>query len=204
MRRLGRQWFLVLLIACAATGVWRLSFDVVILNLLPRSLPEVQGLAIYNNHFDNARELVLSVHGRASADVEEAAAAIAERLRRDTRRVAEAHWQPPWREYPDQTAALLAHAWINQPPESFAALTNRLQPKVLGRELATARQRLATTFSPSEFAMAGYDPVGFTRIPGEADSGGPQFGRGDEMFASADGTLVSIIVRRRANSAAPL
>jgi len=195
MRRLGRHWLLLLLIACAATGVWRLSFDVEILNLLPRSQPEVQGLAIYNNHFDNARELVLSVHGSASADVEEAAVAIAARLRRDTRRVAEAHWQPPWREHPDQTAALLAHAWINQPPESFAALTNRLQPEVLGRELATARQRLATTFSPSEFAMAGYDPVGFTRIPGEADSSGPQFGRGDEMFASADGTFRLVFVQ---------
>lgn len=182
------------LIALAATGVWRLGFDVEVLNLLPRSLPEVQGLAIYNEHFVHARELILSVQADTPTLAESAARAIAEHLRRDTNRVAEAHWQPPWREHPDQAAAMLAHVWINQPPNHFQDLLDRLRPARIVSELQSARTRLATTFSPAEFAQLGFDPLGFTQLPGPS-GGGMQFGRGDEMFAAPDGTFRLVFVQ---------
>ncbi len=189
-----RRWILFLLIALAGIGVWRLRFDVEVLNLLPRDLPEVQGLAIYNEHFANARELILSVQAETPAQAEAGARAIAERLLRDTGQVAEVHWQPPWREHPEQAAEMLAHTWVNQPPEKFQLLLDRLQAGPLESELRSARTRLTTTFSPEEFARLGFDPLGLTQLPGRT-AGGMQFGRGDEMFASEDGTFRLVFVQ---------
>jgi predicted RND superfamily exporter protein len=194
MSGLKRRWFVVVLAALAAVGAWRLQFDVEVLNLLPRQLPEVQGLAIYNEHFANARELILSVQAENPATAEFAAAAIATTLRADSDRVAEAHWQPPWREHPEAAAAMLAHTWIHQPPEIFNQLVERLTPRNAEPELRAARTRLTTTFSPEEFARLGFDPLGFTQLPGK-ETRGTQFGRGDEMFAAADGRFRLVFIQ---------
>jgi len=194
MNWIRRNVFLVLLIALAAVGVWRLRFDVEVLNLLPRRLPEVQGLALYNEHFANARQLVVSVQADDPAAAEQAARTIANRLRQDTNRVAEVHWQPPWREHPDQAAEMLAHTWINQSPDRFQELMDRLDGDRVEARLRSARARLATTLSPEELARLGFDPLGLTELPG----GGAdrlQFGRGDEMFASADGGFRLVFVQ---------
>ena len=70
-----RWWWLVLLIPIIA-GLARLHFDVEVLDLLPGDIPAVQGLKIYQEHFANARELIITV----SAPDREAAAAAAETI----------------------------------------------------------------------------------------------------------------------------
>jgi len=55
-----RWWWLLLLIPIIA-GLARLHFDVEMLDLLPAQVPAVQGLKIYQEHFTDARELIITV-----------------------------------------------------------------------------------------------------------------------------------------------
>src|SRR5689334_1615625 len=113
MKRTRGLW-LALLIP-VAVGLGRLRFDVEVLDLLPSNVPAVQGLKLYQQHFSNARELIITVRASDSEAAEKEAGAIAERLRSETNLVAGVAWQPPWLEHPEQTAELIAHLWLNQP-----------------------------------------------------------------------------------------
>jgi predicted RND superfamily exporter protein len=189
MSRFSRQWPWLLLLLPIALGLWRLRFDVEVLNLLPADSSVVHGLRLYQQNFANARELILTVSALDAGQAESAARAIALALRARTDLVAEATWTPPWLEQPGQAAELMAYLWLNQPPRLFAELTNRLNGINLTNTLAESREALATSFSPNDFAMRGYDPLGFMRLPEAATVSAPSFGSGSEFFASADGTF---------------
>ena len=113
-----RWWWLLLLLPIIA-GLARLHFDVEVLDLLPANVPAVQGLKLYQQHFANARELIVTVKATNREAAEQAAKSITENLQRATNLVADATWQPPWLEHPDQTAELIAYLWLNQPPEDI-------------------------------------------------------------------------------------
>jgi predicted exporter len=189
-----RWWWLLLLVPIIA-GLARLHFDVEVLDLLPANVPAVQGLKIYQQHFANARELIVTVKAPDADTAETAARSIAENLRRETNLVSEAIWQPPWLEHPEQTAELVAYLWLNQPPEKFAQLANQLAQTNLANVLATTREQLATTLSPNEIARLSYDPLGFTQLP--QNSTASNFSQGQELFASSDGTFRIIFVQAR-------
>ena len=190
-----RRWLWFVLPIPIALGLARLRFDVEVLNLLPADAPAVHGLKIYQQHFANARELILYVHTADSETTESTARVIAERLRRETNLVAEVTWQPPWLEHPAQAAELIAYLWLNQPPEAFGQLTNRLAATNLNSMLATARDALATSLSPGDLARLSYDPFGLTSLPEGAAGSAPSFVEGQEMFASTDGTFRLLFVR---------
>jgi predicted RND superfamily exporter protein len=195
-----RWWWLLLLIPIIA-GLARLRFDVEVLDLLPANVPAVQGLKIYQQHFANARELIVTVHASDREAAERAAKAIAESLSRATNLVADATWQPPWLEHPGQTAELIAYLWLNQPPEKFAQLAAQLAEPNLASVLAATRDQLATTLSPNELGQLSYDPFGLTRLPESVASAAPGSGSGQELFASADGTFRLIFVKARGDLA---
>jgi hypothetical protein len=138
----------------------RLQFDVNVFNLLPADIPEVRGLKIYQQHFANARELLVTVKSPEAEITEAAARSIVERLRGRTNLVASVTWTPPWMEHPEEAAELLAYLWLNQAPEDFAELAERLAPGSLSEILLLARQRLATSLSPEDIARLSYDPSG--------------------------------------------
>ena len=194
-----RWWWLWLLVPIAL-GVARLRFDAEVLDLLPARVPAVQGLKVFQRHFTNARELIITVRA-ADADTANAAApAIAKTLRAETNLVSDVVWQPPWLEHPDQAAELIAYLWLNRPPEDFDQLAGRLAPTNLVRVLADTREQLATTLSPAEIARLSYDPFGLTQLPfrdGGLPGTVPGFGQGQEMFASSDGTFRVIFVEAR-------
>jgi len=194
MSRFSRQWLWLLLLLPVALGLWRLRFDVEVLNLLPSESPVVQGLKLYQQHFANARELILTVGAPDAGQAEASARVIAQALRSRPDLVAGATWTPPWLEHPEQAAELMAYLWLNQPPALFAELTNRLSGQNLTNTLAESREALATSFSPNDVAMRGYDPLGFMRLPEAATASTPSFGSGSEFFASADGTFRVIFV----------
>ena len=56
-----KRWWWVWLVLAVGLGLWRLRFDVDVLDLLPSDEPTVQGLKLYEKHFTNARELVVSL-----------------------------------------------------------------------------------------------------------------------------------------------
>jgi uncharacterized protein len=191
-----RSWWLLLLIPIIA-GLARLHFDVEMLDLLPAEVPAVQGLKIYQQHFTDARELIVTVRAPDRETAEHAAKSIAENLEQATNLVANVTWQPPWLEHPEQTAELIAYLWLNQPPETFAQLAGQLAETNLTHVLATARDQLSTTMSPNEIAQLSYDPFGLTRLPENIAGAVSGFGSGDELFASADGTFRIIFVKAR-------
>jgi uncharacterized protein len=191
-----RWWWLLLLIPIIA-GLARLHLDAEMLDLLPAEIPAVQGLKIYQQHFTDARELIVTVRAPDRESAESAARSIAEHLQRATNLVAAVTWQPPWLEHPEQTAELIAYLWLNQPPEKFAGLAAQLSETNLASVLAATRDRLATTLSPNEIAQLSYDPFGLTRLPENVAGTVSGFGSGQELFASTDGTFRIIFVKAR-------
>jgi predicted exporter len=191
-----RWWWLLLLVPIFA-GLARLHFDVEVLDLLPANVPAVQGLKIYQQHFANARELIVTVKAQNPEAAETVARSIAEKLRGETNLVSDATWQPPWLEHPDQTAELIAYLWLNQPREIFQRLAGNLSETNLPNVLAATREQLATTLSPNEIAQLSYDPFGLTRLPEDIASAAPGFGQGQELFSSAEGTFRIIFVKAR-------
>ncbi len=195
MNRRWFHWWWLLLLVPVLLGLARLHFDVEVLDLLPAKIPAVQGLKLYQQHFTNARELVVTVKAPNREIAEQTARAIAVDLQRATNLVAGVTWQPPWLEHPEQTAELIAYLWLNQPPEQFAELAGRLAETNLANVLAATRDQLATTLSPADIAQLSYDPFGLTRLPESVAGAAPGFGSGQELFASADGTFRIMFVK---------
>ncbi len=191
-----RWWWLLLLVPIIA-GLARLHLDAEMLDLLPANIPAVQGLKIYQQHFTDARELIITVRAPDRDTAEHAAKAIAKSLQQATNLVAAVTWQPPWQEHPEQTAELIAYLWLNQPPEQFVQLAGQLSETNLANVLAATRDQLATTLSPNEIAQLSYDPFGLTRLPENVAGTVSGFGSGQELFASADGTFRIIFVKAR-------
>jgi len=195
MNRRWLRWGWLLLIVPAIIGFARLRFDVEVLDLLPNGVPAVEGVKLYQQHFSNARELIITVESPTKELAAKAAQAVAEKLRANSNLVAEVTWQPPWLEHPEQTAELIAHLWFNQPPETFAQLAGRLTETNLAAVLRDTREELTTTLSPTEIARLSYDPFGLTRLPDNVTGAAPGFGQGEEMFASPDGTFRILFVK---------
>lgn len=192
-----RWWWLLLLVPIIA-GLARLHFDVEMLDLLPTDVPAVQGLKIYQQHFTDARELIITVRASDRESAELAAKTIATNLERATNLVAAVTWQPPWQEHPEQTGELIAYLWLNQPPEKFTQLAVQLAETNLANVLAATREQLATTLSPVEIAQLSYDPFGLTRLPENMAGTVSGFGSGQELFSFTDGTFRIIFVKARA------
>ncbi len=133
MNRHWSRWWLLLLLVPIIAGLARLHFDVEMLDLLPANVPAVQGLKIYQQHFTDARELIVTVRATDRETAGRTAKSIAENLARATNLVASVTWQPPWLEHPEQTAELIAYLWLNQPPEKFAQLAARLARNKSGK-----------------------------------------------------------------------
>jgi len=193
----ARRWWWLLLVVPLIAGFCRLRFDVEVLDLLPDSLPSVHGLKVYQKHFGNADELIITVKTPTAGTSETLAQSIARSLVLSTNLVAEAIWQAPWLAHPEQTSELMAHLWLNQPPEVFQKLAQRLSPTNLPTVLEATREQLATTLSPTDIAQLSYDPFGLTRLPENAIGSAPNFARGGDIFASADGTFRLIFVKAR-------
>ena len=104
-RLLQRGWWLLLLVPLVF-GLSRVRFDTEVLNLLPDDVPEVAGLKLYQRHFTDTRELLITVRGPDAAAAESGARAIAEHLRSMTSLAARVTWQPPWQEHPEQLRLL--------------------------------------------------------------------------------------------------
>ena len=193
------RWIWLLLLVPVAVGLARLRFDVEVFDLLPTNLEAVEGLKLYQEHFANARQLIITLRAKDAETAEQAARAIAEKLGPHTNLVTGVTWEPPWLEHPDQVAELIAYLWFNQPPSAFAALTNRLAPGKLSSVLSETREQLATSLSPEDIARLSYDPFGLTRLPGSAAGAAPSMAQGQSMFSSPDGRFRIVFVEARGN-----
>jgi uncharacterized protein len=184
-----------LIIPLLAVGLGRLRFDVEVLDLLPVDLPTVQGLRLYQQHFANTRELLITIEANNADTAEEQTESLAALLRQNPSLTTEVTGQPPWREHPEATAEFIAYLWLNQPPASLTPLLERLQPDALRQTFINARNDLATSLSPDVIARRSYDPLNLGQLP-DADTSTPnRFDGGNEMFASPDGRLRLLFVQ---------
>jgi len=178
-----------------AIGFARLRFDSEVLDLLPAKVPAVQGLKLYQQHFTNARELIITVQAADADAAKSAAQGIAAALWGRSDLISRVNWQPPWLEHPDQASELIAYLWLNQPPAVFQALAGRLAETNLTNVVAATRDQLETTLSPADLAQFSHDPYGFTRLP--ENLAGTMTGpvQGDQIFASPDGSFRLVFAR---------
>ena len=190
-----KRWWWVLLVVAVCLGLARLRFDVDILDLLPPDEPTVQGLKLYQQHFTNARELVVTLRAPESDQAERLAGELAAHLRQQTNLVEDVTWQPPWMERPDQLGELLGWLWFNQPPGDFAALTTRLAPDQLKPVLDETREMLATSMSPMDLARRSFDPFNLLTMPALTNISGMSMDQGNQMFASSDGKFRLLYVQ---------
>jgi predicted RND superfamily exporter protein/lauroyl/myristoyl acyltransferase len=194
VRGFFNRWWWVFLLAAVSLGLARLRFDVDILNLLPPDEPTVQGLKLYQRHFTNARELVVTLRAPDPERAERLAKELTARFRAQSNLVAAASWQPPWTEHPEQMAELLACLWINQPPEVFGALTNRLAPEQLRPVLEQTKELLTTSMSPMDVARRSFDPYDLLNVPSLNQFSGFSMEQGQKMFASSGGNFHLVMV----------
>ena len=102
----------------------------------------MQGLKLYQEHFANARELIITVRAPDSERAERLAGALAARLRQETNLIAGVSWQAPWMEHPEQAAEIVACLWFNQPPRILWHADQPARPDHLQSVLAeTGRAR---------------------------------------------------------------
>ncbi len=73
LRHPGR-WIWLPLLVLIGIGLARLRFDAEVFDLLPSDLPVVEGLKLYQEHFANARELIVTVQGTEAEQVEDSRA----------------------------------------------------------------------------------------------------------------------------------
>ena len=184
-------WLAVILLA--VTGLLRLRFDVDVLNLLPDDIAAVQGLKLHQKYFANANELILAIEASVPEEAERVARGLAEHLRARPHLVRSAEWQPPWLENPTDAAEFIAYLWLNQPPEAFGQLTNRLMGTNVVVTLRSTQQRLATTFSPDELGRLPHDPFDLLTLP--SPSANSTFNPDSGLFSSSDGLFRLIFVQ---------
>jgi predicted exporter/lauroyl/myristoyl acyltransferase len=197
--RFSRRGLFVVLVLLVALGCLRLRFDVQILNLLPPHLKVVEGLKLYQEHFSNNRELIVTLTGTNTETAEAAVESLANALRSDSNSVESVRWRPVWFEDPSLSAELLGYIWFNQQPSDFRALADRLSPTNLVNVLESTKEKLATSFSPTDLARLAYDPYGLTDLPASTTSQIPTSMRDQNWFASDDGTFRVMFVQARAS-----
>jgi len=193
--KMSRQWLWLLVIPLIIAGLWQVQLKTKVLDLLPSDEPVVKGLNQYQEHFSTGRELMITLQTSKAEESEVLAKTIATHLRKRNDLVSRAWWQPPWKEYPIQTGEILAWLRMSEPPNEFGNLTNQLADQNLKVTLDATRETLSTSLSPTDLALASFDPFGLIRLLKLANLEGLSSGGGDEMFVSSNGCFRVIYVR---------
>jgi len=190
--RRGLMWATVIAIAagCLAILVTRLRLDTEILNLLPRGFPSVEGLKIYNNEFEQTRELTFALLCQPEDidKLEEFAPKFVERLRSQpwcVRVLAGSPLETP------QGIADLQHIalplLLNLDPDEFDRAISILQPSRIQERLAQLRHGIESGSPRPEIELT-LDPLGLI-MPALKPFAGNAALESDQPLTSPDGTM---------------
>jgi len=184
--------------AIAAVSLLRVQFSANLYEMLPRDLPEVQGMDRLNRHFGQGGQLVVTVKGSDAHLADEAVTALAERLEAQPDRVAAVFRELSLDELVTEGGGLLAWLWLNAPPPEFAALAERLEPGRSAGVLADAMESIRGGFFDRSAVVTSYDPLGFSRL-GDVLGGDLSDGAtaGPAAMTSEDGTFQLLYVEGR-------
>lgn len=180
----ARHLILAILCALAVIGIFRLRIDVDILNLLPADNDVARGIGEYQERFLQAGEVIIVLRTTAAEQSEAAAMEIVKALRARPDLVERAFWQPPATESLDDAAHFLAYLWLNAPTNEVRQLRDSVRLENLPNTLGEARDRIATSFNPTDLFMRPRDPLNLSAL---ASTAGETFETPERFFASADG-----------------
>lgn len=192
MKRLILRLLLLILAAgYVFLGLSRIGFNVEILDLLPRNLPQVQGLSLYLRNFSRADELIVTVSAPRAAEAGEAATRISRTLSGHPETVGTVVAEPPWEKDPQTLSGMAAYLLLNSPPATVHRVMQRLSSREAPQTVRTSLKEIASTPSLSEMMLLGEDPY---RIIPELFPGGLPLETAGGGFSSADGTFRALYV----------
>ena len=198
LKKLSLIAFSLLIVVFSITGLMRLKFETVILEVLPSSLPEIQGLKDFQKHFSENREVVVLLSSEEEEILEEDAQALAFYLR-DLWPDKEVTYKSDFEESPELFAESVARIWSYASAEEIEQLTARLEnPDKLDQHLDGVLNELQNSFDQEQSTIASYDPLGFLRHPAFR-----QLLDNDASFESDDGKSRILMIRslsEKANS----
>jgi predicted RND superfamily exporter protein len=180
----GRRLLLLIFTVLAVVGVFRVRVDVDILNLLPVDSSVARGLAEYQEKFLQAGELIVVVRSLEPETTLNAVTSVLSEVRRHTNLVDRVFWQPPANESLGDAAQFLAYLWLNSPTNAVLELQHSLSVTNLATVLADSRERIATSFNPSDLFMRPRDPL---NLSSAGSAAGETFETPDKFFSSPDG-----------------
>ncbi len=180
----GRRLLLFVFLALSILGAFRLRIDVDVLNLLPSGSRVAKGLGVYQEKFLQAGELILVLRSDDPDATLAAATSIVHQARIHTNLVERAFWQPPANESIVEAAKFVAYLWLNSPTNMVGELQRSLQEDHIPAILEASRERIATSFNPSDLFLLPRDPLNLSSI---SSSAGDAADTPDRFFASDDG-----------------
>ncbi|MEM0896342.1 MAG: MMPL family transporter [Verrucomicrobiota bacterium] len=171
----------------------RLSFDTDPLELLPHEMPEVQGLKLYQQHFNKQVDLIIAIKGENDEIVERATDTLADALAAEKKLVEKLTWNPPGIDNAVAYSEIVAYLWWNADPAAVEELAASLAPEETRSHFDEAIETMSSSFDAEEIVLASTDPLGLTRIISDVmdldERGKTRVG-----YASDDGTLRLIFV----------
>ena len=173
-----------------AVGISRLTYNVDLLDLLPRDLPGLAGTQMLRDTFQRPDRLVIAVEAPDPELAGKATDSLAARLQAEASLCRNVQSRPAWESNPQELAEMAAFAWWNAPPGKTRELARRLDADHLPGYLAGVVETLGVSLDGEEVALANSDPLGMTQALLETVGhatlrGGP----GGSEFSSADGTF---------------
>ena len=188
MPRIFQLLFVLLVIALGAIGVHRLNFNVDLMKLLPPGLPGVAGTVAFQKFHERPDELLVTLEATDGEDVGDLAAALAERLAAEPGLTGPIQAEPVWRTAPQGLTELIAHGWLNAPPERVLELESALAPERLESLLQARLGTISGTFDPLTAVLSSRDPLGLGTVLATAGGMGTET-NGSDGFANGDGTF---------------
>ncbi|MDB6139166.1 MAG: putative rane protein, partial [Verrucomicrobiaceae bacterium] len=190
MFRLFHLALVIAIIVLGAIGISRLSYNVEILDLLPKGMPGVEGTALFQQVYDRPDQLIITVKAGSDVEADDAAEALAAALGKQPDLVRGVRHKPSWESHPEDMLELVAYSWLNAPPERVKLLQASLSPEQIGKTLKQRVDRLASSMDPMAIAIESNDVMGFTQAMREGmDSTTMESMGGGGGFANADGTF---------------
>lgn len=192
--RLG--WVAALLLAVAAVGLSRLSFQGDVFQLLPGDLPQVRGLRVFLENFSQPGRLIVTVSGDDPEVVGEAVKRVAARLEGDADLAPGGVMAaPPWEADPKSLVEIAAFLSLNREAEQFRETLDGMSQSRREATLAETIQRLGESISPADVALLSNDPY---RLVAGVIPIGAGIWRGGDGFSNADGTFRVLYVETQA------
>lgn len=173
--------------AIAAFSVLNVKFSASLYEMLPRDLPEVQGMDRLNRFFSRDGQLIVTIKAEEAYIADEATSSLANHLEENTRLVSDVFRELSLTELVTEGGGLLAWLWLNAPPDELEKLLNRLAPGESSAEIAKAMESIQNGFFDQKALVTSYDPLGFSKI-------GDSLGGGPDPMTSTDGTFQIIYV----------